>query len=166
MLTLVSIEEVTTTTPTTTQLIVTTTMRRIAIRTTLLGPHSNTNFRLCILRNAYSKCISIKEIYSILKFNLGKNVSVKGILVELRIYAFYAIYEEMRKEMNEVFLIGRLLEDVEYRFVIEKRKKCKSLFKNKTIRWNRNCSSSLWCICWFLPSRVKAKWYDNSKWQN
>jgi len=28
--------------------------------------------------------------------------------------------------MNEVFLIGRLLEDVEYRFMIEKRKKCKS----------------------------------------
>ena len=65
-LTLVSIEEVTTTTPTTTQPIVTTTMRRIATRTTLLGPHSNTNFRLCILRNAYSKGISIKEVYSFL----------------------------------------------------------------------------------------------------
>ena len=33
---------------------------------TVLEPHSNANLRLCVLRNTYSKGISIKEIYSFL----------------------------------------------------------------------------------------------------
>ena len=44
-----------------------TTIRPIAIRTMALASHSNTNFRLYILRNIYSKSISIKEICSFRK---------------------------------------------------------------------------------------------------
>ena len=72
--------------------IVTTTIRTTPTTTILLGPHSNTVFRLYILRNIYSKSISIKEIYSFLKCNRfadnGKNGPAKCVLVEFWIYVF------------------------------------------------------------------------------
>ena len=46
----------------------TTTIRTTPTATIPAGSHSNTNFRLCILRNTYSKGISIKEIYSFQKY--------------------------------------------------------------------------------------------------
>ena len=60
--------------------IATTTIRAILTAISAHAFHSNTNLRLCILRNTYSEGISIKEIYSFLE--LGKNVSVKCVLVE------------------------------------------------------------------------------------
>ena len=45
--------------------------------------------------------------------------------------------------MNEVFLIGRLLEDVEYRFMIEKWKICKSCIKARIIGWNKSRNYSI-----------------------
>ena len=54
--------------------------------------HSNTILGLYILRNIYSKGISIKEIYSFLMCNdfiaQGKNESAKYVLVDFRIYVF------------------------------------------------------------------------------
>ena len=58
--------EATTSTIVTTHLTGTTTTLTTVITTTQLGPHSNTNFRLYISRNIYSKSISIKEIYPFL----------------------------------------------------------------------------------------------------
>jgi hypothetical protein len=45
---------------------VTTTIPPIATTTSVLGSHSNTISRLCILRNIYSEGISIKEVYPFL----------------------------------------------------------------------------------------------------
>lgn len=68
-------------------LIATTTILTIATTTILSGPHSNTNIRLYILRNIYRISISIKETYSFLK--IGKQESIKYVLVVKRIYVFY-----------------------------------------------------------------------------
>ena len=122
------------------QLTATTTIRTTPTATIVAGSHSNTNFRLCILRNTYSKGISIKEIYSFL--NIGKHESIKCVLVGVALLGdpmqrqsstadqnehthFYVI----RRKMNEVFLIGKIIEKVEYKFMLEKNKTAKAKIK-------------------------------------
>ena len=45
--------------------------------------------------------------------------------------------------MNEVFIIGKLIEDVEYKFMLQKRKNSKSNIKTRIIRQNKIKSDSI-----------------------
>ena len=66
--------------------------------------------------------------------NIGKKVSIKCILVEIRTYVFYAFYDiRKRDNMNAVFLIGKLIKDVEYKFMLERNKSAKAILYLKLI---------------------------------
>ena len=66
--------------------------------------------------------------------NIGKKVSIKCILVEIRTYAFYAFYDiRKRDNMNAVFLIGKLIKDVEYKFMLERNKSAKAILYLKLL---------------------------------
>ena len=45
--------------------------------------------------------------------------------------------------MNEVFLIGKVMEKVEYKFMLAKRKNSQSKNKTRIIRQNKNRSYSI-----------------------
>lgn len=71
------------------------------------------------------------------------------MLVEIRKYAFYACKEE--KFMNEVFLIGKIIKEIEYKFMLEKGKHAKAIVylelldktNAKAIAYNENSDYAL-----------------------
>ena len=91
-------EVITTTMVLTIQLLTEATTILPTLTTTFLPAHTLIqNFRLYILRNIYSKSISIKEIYSFqyYKSSKGKNVSIKYVLVIINEYMYF-----MKKILN------------------------------------------------------------------
>ena len=101
-----------TTTTATTELVNAIAIMTMPTATILSALHSNTNFRLYILRNIYSKGISIKEIYS---FRKGKKESVKQMLVTKVNISVLRI--KMEKKMNICFIIGKIVEDIKFDFM-------------------------------------------------
>ena len=47
------------------------------------------------------------------------------------------------EKMNEVFLIGNIIEKVEYKFMLEKRQKCQSKNKTRINRQNKTRNYSI-----------------------
>ena len=75
------------------------------------------------------------EKYSIgTEYKTSMYETIKCILVEIRTYAFYAFYAiRKRDNMNAVFLIGKLIKDVEYKFMLERNKTAKAILYLKLL---------------------------------
>ena len=120
-----------TTTTATTELVNAIAIMTMPTATILSALHSNTNFRLYILRNIYSKGISIKEIYS---FRKGKKESVKQMLVTKVNISVLRI--KMEKKMNICFIIGKIVEDIKFDFMLNRIHNSIVQFKIKDERKN------------------------------
>ena len=51
--------------------------------------------------------------------------------------------KEGRDLMNEVFLIGKVIEDIEYKFMIKKRKNAKAKIVMLQLMWNKKYSKKV-----------------------